>query len=58
MITQIADFGLSTLTPNDTAMKTRAGTRQYLAPELLTVDEKEYTRSVDLWSLGVIMYKW
>lgn len=34
---------------------TRCGTTEYLAPEILL--HKGYTRGVDLWSLGVLVYE-
>ena len=35
-------------------INTYCGTEKYMAPEIL--DNKSYTRSVDLWALGVLFY--
>ena len=51
---KIIDFGLSR---HDTQvgimMKTKVGTPYYVAPEVLS---REYTKSCDIWSIGVITY--
>ena len=40
-------------------MKTLCGTPSYLAPEVLTsAGTGGYTKAVDCWSLGVILYIW
>jgi len=53
---KISDFGLSKiLRPSDEEfMKTRCGTPSYVAPEILLGEL--YTASVDIWSLGVVLY--
>ena len=53
----LCDFGLSkaNLTKNDTT-KTFCGTTEYLAPEVL-LDESGYTKMVDFWSLGVLVFE-
>jgi len=55
---KIIDFGLSrheTFGSDNTAqkMKTKVGTPYYVAPEVL---KKEYDKSCDMWSIGVISY--
>jgi calcium-dependent protein kinase len=52
---KMIDFGLSRFdtTSNHNVMKTRVGTPYYIAPEVLKGD---YTRSCDMWSIGVIAY--
>ena len=53
-VIKIIDFGLSR--HDDTAtkiMNTKVGTPYYVAPEVLN---REYTKSCDIWSIGVITY--
>lgn len=51
---KIADFGWSVHTPRD-RRKTLCGTLDYLPPEM--VEGREHDHSVDVWSLGVLMYE-
>lgn len=52
---KITDFGLAThLEDPDDLMKTTCGTLHYVAPEVLL--GHPYSKEVDLWSLGVILY--
>ncbi|RDL42202.1 Protein kinase-like (PK-like) [Venustampulla echinocandica] len=53
----LCDFGLSkaNLTKNATT-NTFCGTTEYLAPEVL-LDEQGYTKMVDFWSLGVLVFE-
>jgi serine/threonine protein kinase len=53
----LCDFGLSkaNLTKNATT-NTFCGTTEYLAPEVL-LDETGYTKMVDFWSLGVLVFE-
>lgn len=53
----LCDFGLSkaNLTQDDTTT-TFCGTTEYLAPEVL-LDEQGYTKMVDFWSLGVLVFE-
>lgn len=50
---KIIDFGLSKEMEEPIA-RTFLGTRGYLAPEML--QRREYTRAVDAWALGVIVF--
>jgi len=50
---KIIDFGLSKAMQEPVA-RTFLGTRGYLAPEML--QRRDYTRAVDTWALGVIVF--
>lgn len=51
---KIIDFGLSRHeTDGAGVMRTKVGTPYYVAPEVL---RKQYTKSCDMWSIGVITY--
>jgi p70 ribosomal S6 kinase len=47
----LTDFGLSKVAVN---AKTVCGTIEFMAPEVL--NSQQYNKSVDYWSLGVLMY--
>lgn len=49
---KIADFGFSK--QSDEMMQTRLGSPSYVAPEI--IKGTPYTKAVDMWSMGVIMY--
>eukprot|EP01124_Arcella_intermedia_P027854 TRINITY_DN5543_c0_g1_i2.p1 TRINITY_DN5543_c0_g1~~TRINITY_DN5543_c0_g1_i2.p1 ORF type:complete len:365 (+),score=72.86 TRINITY_DN5543_c0_g1_i2:123-1217(+) len=53
----LADFGLSKtgLVGTDARTATRCGTPYYVAPEIIL--GQEYTKAVDFWSLGVVLYE-
>ena len=51
---KVADFGWSVHAPT-TRRTTMCGTLQYLAPEM--VEKTEHDESVDLWSLGVLIFE-
>ena len=57
---KITDFGMSRLVGEQSLMNTLAGTPSYLAPEILrgmnSPSSPGYTKLVDMWSLGVILY--
>jgi len=52
-VIKIADFGFSK-DFNDDKLQTSCGSPGYVAPEVLT--SESYDRSVDMWSIGVIVY--
>jgi serine/threonine protein kinase len=53
-VPKLVDFGLSKIVgPNETC-NDPFGTLSYVAPEVLL--QKPYDKSVDLWSLGIIIY--
>ncbi|KAH0552977.1 hypothetical protein GP486_006827, partial [Trichoglossum hirsutum] len=54
---KIADFGLAKIIGEDSFTTTLCGTPSYVAPEILRKnDHRKYTRAVDIWSLGVVLY--
>lgn len=55
---KLTDFGLSKVLSSSSAMmKTLCGTKTYVAPEIILGGGSfEYTKQVDIWSLGVILY--
>lgn len=54
---KISDFGLSKLVQNNSALRTLCGTPLYVAPEILqTQGRGVYTKKVDIWSLGVVLF--
>ena len=50
----LADFGWSVHEPNS-QRTTLCGTMDYLSPEM--VQGKPHTKTVDLWSIGVLTYE-
>lgn len=51
---KIIDFGLSKIMSHGHMTGSFLGTRGYLAPEM--IQRREYTKSVDAWALGVIVF--
>ena len=57
---KIADFGLSKI---GNRLRTYVGTPHYIAPEVLKngfsdqFEKQNYTNSVDMWSLGCILFR-
>lgn len=51
---KLADFGLAThIEEQDSIITEACGSAYYIAPEVFT---RKYTKSVDVWSLGIILY--
>uniref|UniRef100_A0A8C5NRY0 Serine/threonine-protein kinase Chk2 n=1 Tax=Junco hyemalis TaxID=40217 RepID=A0A8C5NRY0_JUNHY len=56
-LVKITDFGQSKILGEASLMKTLCGTPMYLAPEVLnSLGTAGYSRAVDCWSLGVILF--
>lgn len=54
---KIADFGLAKIVGEDDFTSTLCGTPSYVAPEILADSKRrKYTKAVDIWSLGVVLY--
>ncbi|KAF5302099.1 hypothetical protein FQR65_LT08650 [Abscondita terminalis] len=55
-VAKIADFGLSKIIGSSSELDTWCGTPSYIAPEIIDYQCGPYTKQVDIWSLGVILY--
>lgn len=55
---KVADFGVSKILTPGTKMDTHVGTPFYTAPEILNNTREVYTKQVDIWSMGVVLYFW
>ncbi|CAJ2501087.1 Uu.00g039400.m01.CDS01 [Anthostomella pinea] len=54
---KIADFGLAKIIGEESFTTTLCGTPSYVAPEILAEGRhRKYTKEVDVWSLGVVLY--
>ena len=54
---KVADFGLAKIIGEESFTTTLCGTPSYVAPEILEdTKHRRYTRAVDIWSLGVVLY--
>ena len=54
---KLADFGLAKIIGEQSFTTTMCGTPGYVAPEILQEsNHRKYTRAVDVWSLGVVLY--
>lgn len=54
---KLADFGLAKIIGEESFTTTLCGTPSYVAPEILeNSKQRKYTRAVDVWSLGVVLY--
>ena len=52
---KIGDFGISKKLDGTIHAKTIAGTKNYMAPEI--IKGEKYTNKIDIWSLGCIIYE-
>lgn len=50
------DFGIAGLIDNNIAEKSKAGSLKYMAPEVLTEENIEARPSLDVWSMGCLLY--
>jgi Serine/threonine protein kinase len=55
---KVADFGVSKILRPGTQMDTHVGTPHYQAPEILDPNKYTYTKQVDIWSMGILLYFW
>nr|CAD7433255.1 unnamed protein product [Timema monikensis] len=56
-IVKVTDFGLSKFINEETLATTYCGSPHYVAPEILQNQGRgSYTKKVDVWSLGVVLY--
>ncbi|KAK3383239.1 kinase-like domain-containing protein [Lasiosphaeria ovina] len=54
---KLADFGLAKIIGEESFTTTLCGTPSYVAPEILADSRRrKYTKAVDVWSLGVVLY--
>ncbi|KAJ1729635.1 hypothetical protein LPJ61_003427 [Coemansia biformis] len=55
---KLADFGLARAVGDGETMRTICGTPSYLAPEIVCRSSSTvpYSKSVDMWALGVVLY--
>lgn len=53
---KICDFGISTLLSHDVALRQKAGTAAYMAPEICAMGSgsDKYDEKVDVWALGIL----
>jgi serine/threonine protein kinase len=54
----VADFGVSKILIPGTELHTDVGTPYYQAPEILDKAIPTYTKQVDIWSMGILLYFW
>jgi serine/threonine-protein kinase Chk2 len=54
---KLGDFGLAKIIGEESFTTTLCGTPSYVAPEILADNRnRKYTKAVDVWSLGVVLY--
>ncbi|CAD8181063.1 unnamed protein product [Paramecium pentaurelia] len=57
MTIKLIDFGLVKETADQMKKTIQAGTVEYMAPEVFDSQNSFYDKSVDTWSLGIILYQ-
>ena len=55
---KVADFGVSKILRPGTQMVTYVGSPCYQAPEISDTHNHTYTKQVDIWSMGILLYFW
>lgn len=55
LIAKLCDFGWSTEAQKNESRMTFCGTYEYMAPEIF--ENEKYNGSVDIWSLGILLYE-
>ena len=55
---KVTDFGVSKILRPGTDLYTEVGTASYQAPEILDKTSPTYTKQVDIWSMGILLYFW
>ena len=53
---KLADFGWSVHAPSN-RRRTMCGTLDYLPPEMVSKNRKEYDKTIDIWGLGILTYE-
>eukprot|EP00826_Nyctotherus_ovalis_P014707 TRINITY_DN14116_c0_g3_i1.p1 TRINITY_DN14116_c0_g3~~TRINITY_DN14116_c0_g3_i1.p1 ORF type:complete len:380 (+),score=120.43 TRINITY_DN14116_c0_g3_i1:649-1788(+) len=53
---KVVDFGIAGLMRNNMGDRSRAGSLKYMAPEVLTEESTEARASLDVWSMGCILF--
>ena len=55
IVLKIGDFGIAK-DSDSTKMTSMAGTVNYMAPEVIRTSGQRYSNTVDVWSLGLVIY--
>ena len=53
----VIDFGISGFANGNQREKIKAGTTSFLAPEMASGEEYSSNRKLDIWALGIILYR-
>ena len=52
---KLCDFGWSVILKDNSSRNTFCGTLEYMAPEI--INNEKYDKSIDIWSLGVLLFE-